>query len=55
MTVWDLVTWLAIAVLGPGALIVFVAFLRDLARPGSGERRGGPARPAPEAERADLG
>ena len=35
MTVWDVMTWLAIAVLGPGALIIFVAFLRDLARPAS--------------------
>ena len=33
MTVWDVMTWLAIAVLGPGALIIFLAFLRDLARP----------------------
>jgi hypothetical protein len=30
-------TWLAIAVLGPGALIIFVAFLRDLARPAAPE------------------
>jgi hypothetical protein len=35
LTVWDVMTWLAIAVLGPGALIIFVAFLRDLARPAS--------------------
>jgi hypothetical protein len=37
MTVWDAMTWLAIAVLGPGALIIFVAFLRDLARPAAPE------------------
>lgn len=30
MTGWDLMTWGAILVLGPGALVVFVAFLRDL-------------------------
>jgi hypothetical protein len=35
MTIWDVATWLAIAVLGPGALVVFVAFLRDLVRPAS--------------------
>ncbi len=33
MTAWDVLTWVAIAILGPGALIVFVAFLRDLLRP----------------------
>jgi len=32
MIVWEVMTWLAIAVLGPGAVIVFVAFLRDLLR-----------------------
>lgn len=32
MTVWDVMTWLSIAVLGPGAVVVFVAFLRDLMR-----------------------
>lgn len=35
MTVWDVMTWLAIAVLGPGALIILGAFLRDLVRPAS--------------------
>jgi hypothetical protein len=34
MTVWDLLTWAAVLVLGPGALIVFAAFVRDLFRPG---------------------
>jgi hypothetical protein len=33
VTIWDALTWAAIAVLGPGAIIVFVAFLRDLLRP----------------------
>lgn len=33
MTAWDVVTWLAVVVLGPGAVIVFAAFLRDLLRP----------------------
>jgi hypothetical protein len=42
MTGWDVMTWLAIAVLGPGALIIFVAFLRELVRPASGERPPGP-------------
>ena len=37
MTVWDVMTWLAIAVLGPGALIIFGAFLRGLARPAAPE------------------
>jgi hypothetical protein len=37
MTAWDVATWLAIAVLGPGALVVFVAFLRDLLRPAAPE------------------
>lgn len=30
MTGWDLVTWMAIGVLGPGALVIFIAFLRDV-------------------------
>jgi hypothetical protein len=30
MILWDVLTWLAIAVLGPGALIILAAFLRDL-------------------------
>ena len=32
MTVWDVATWVTVLVLGPGAVIVFVAFLRDLRR-----------------------
>lgn len=32
MTGWDLLTWVALAILGPGSVIVFVAFLRDLFR-----------------------
>lgn len=32
MTGWDLMSWAAIAVLGPGALVIFVAFLRDVGR-----------------------
>lgn len=32
MTAWDAGTWLAVLVLGPGAVVVFVAFLRDLRR-----------------------
>ena len=30
MTAWDVATWVAVLVLGPGAVIVFVAVLRDL-------------------------
>ena len=33
MTGWDLMTWAAIAVLGPGAIVIFLAFVRDLLRP----------------------
>lgn len=29
MNIWEFSTWLACAVLGPGALIVFWFFLRD--------------------------
>lgn len=32
LTAWDVATWLAVLVLGPGAVIVFVAFLLDLRR-----------------------
>jgi hypothetical protein len=32
MTGWDVLTWAAILVLGPGAVVVFVAFLRDARR-----------------------
>jgi len=32
MSVWDAVTWAAILTLGPGAVVVFVAFLRDARR-----------------------
>ena len=32
MTAWDVATWVTVLVLGPGAVIVFVAFLRDLRR-----------------------
>jgi hypothetical protein len=38
MTIWDVMTWVAIAVLGPGALIIFAAFLRDLIRPPARDR-----------------
>ena len=30
MNRWDWLTWISVAVLGPGALIIFVFFLRDL-------------------------
>jgi hypothetical protein len=29
MSIWEIGTWLAVVVLGPGALAVFVFFLRD--------------------------
>jgi hypothetical protein len=32
MTVWDALTWVAIAVLGPGVLVICVAVARDLGR-----------------------
>jgi hypothetical protein len=32
MTVWDALTWVAVAVLGPGVLVVCVAVARDLWR-----------------------
>lgn len=32
MTAWDVATWVTVLVLGPGAVIVFVAFLCDLRR-----------------------
>jgi hypothetical protein len=32
MSAWDALTWAAIVVLGPGAVIVFAAFLRDARR-----------------------
>jgi hypothetical protein len=32
MSGWDALTWAAIVVLGPGAVIVFVALLRDARR-----------------------
>jgi hypothetical protein len=43
VSAWDAGTWLAVLVLGPGAVVVFVAFLRDLRRllgdaPGDGRR-----------------
>ena len=36
MTGWDVLTWAAVAVLGPGARIIFAAVVRDLLR---GDRR----------------
>jgi hypothetical protein len=32
MSGWEAMTWAAILALGPGAVIVFVAFLRDARR-----------------------
>lgn len=32
MSGWDALTWASIVVLGPGAVIVFAAFLRDARR-----------------------
>lgn len=32
MTAWDAMTWATVLVLGPGAVIVFVAFLKDVRR-----------------------
>ncbi|MGH7313360.1 MAG: hypothetical protein ACREJV_09310 [Candidatus Rokuibacteriota bacterium] len=48
MTVWDALTWVTIAILGPGVLVICAAVARDLRRllgrtapPASGD-------PAPE-------
>jgi uncharacterized protein (DUF983 family) len=30
MTVWDVVTWVTVAVLGPGVLVLCVAVARDV-------------------------
>lgn len=30
MNRWDLWTWIAILILGPGAIVIFLAFLRDV-------------------------
>ena len=30
MNPYDVASWIAVAVLGPGALVILVAFLRDL-------------------------
>lgn len=49
LTAWDVATWLAVLVLGPGAVVVFVAFLRDLRRL-LGEA---PAVPPPASAAAD--
>lgn len=58
MTGWDLAIWAAAAVLGPGALLVFGAFLRALIRTGASEAALGPPPAAdpehrPEAEVGD--
>jgi hypothetical protein len=43
VTIWDVATWLAVAVLGPGVLVICVAVARDLRR-----LLGGAVPPAPE-------
>lgn len=48
MTGWDVAAWVAVAVLGPGAVIIFVAFLLD-ARRLLGRARGGGAGDEPRA------
>jgi|TARA_B100000749_G_C18422843_1_gene464264 hypothetical protein len=30
MSNWELFTWISVIILGPGAIIVFILFLRDL-------------------------
>ncbi|MGH7316823.1 MAG: hypothetical protein ACREJS_11240 [Candidatus Rokuibacteriota bacterium] len=49
MTVWDALTWVTVAILGPGVLILCVAVARDLRR-----LLGGAAPPA-SAESAGQG
>jgi hypothetical protein len=46
MSLWDVATWAAILVLGPGAVVVFVAFLRDARRLLAGTRPPADDRPS---------
>lgn len=46
MTHWDIITWAAIGILGPGALIIFLAFLKGLRRRPTAEQRDGSDDPA---------
>ena len=32
MSIWEISTWIAVAILGPGAIAVFVLFWRDARR-----------------------
>jgi hypothetical protein len=32
MSAWEIGTWLAVLILGPGALVIFFLFLRDIRR-----------------------
>ncbi|MGH7277628.1 MAG: hypothetical protein ACREJG_02985 [Candidatus Rokuibacteriota bacterium] len=44
MSVWDVATWAALVILGPGSIVIFIAFLRDLRRlfpRAEGDRREG--------------
>ena len=52
MTAWDLATWAAVLLLGPGSVVVFVAFLRDLRRllGAAGERPGAQHPPSTSGE-----
>jgi hypothetical protein len=46
VTAWDLVTWAAVLLLGPGSVVVFVAFLRDIRRLlGAADERPGAQQP----------
>ena len=47
MTAWDVATWVAVLVLGPGAVVVFVAVLCDLRRLLGGGEAGEPAQQPP--------
>jgi hypothetical protein len=49
MNAWDLVTWVAVAVLGPGAIVIFAAFVRDLVRPAKREPAATPPSDAADA------
>lgn len=33
MTVWDWMSWAAVAILGPGAIAIFVLFVRGMLKP----------------------
>lgn len=51
MTVWDALTWVTVAVLGPGVLVICAAVARDLRRLLGGATS--PPAPEPAREKHD--